>query len=116
VRTSESACPFCRAKLSATEAAGAGLGASRGPRSLREIAASRASRAALFAGAVLVAGCSNSTEPADGDDAGQGDDDGGVAQPVYGAPVGTDGGVAKDEAGIPIAQPVYGGAIHPDAG
>ena len=111
VRLSDSACPFCGAALAA---------ASRGGRVIREIVGARASRAALFAGAVLVAGCGGGDDDGDGDGgaskSAEAGIDGSVGQPVYGAPVGTDGGVVKDEAGVPIAQPVYGAPVHEDGG
>lgn len=111
VRLSDSTCPFCQTTL--------GAAASRGGRAIRDLVGARASRAALFAGALIVAGCGNGDDDDDGGvatgDAGGGDSSV-VGQPVYGAPVGTDGGVARDDAGSPIAQPVYGSPVHEDGG
>jgi hypothetical protein len=115
VRTSDSSCPFCQTAVVTT--------AGRGGRAVREIVGARASRAALFAGAVLVAGCSSGddTDPTTGDDGGgsasaDGGDASVVGQPVYGAPVSSDGGIDVDDGGTPIAQPVYGSPIHNDGG
>ena len=107
VRLSDSACPFCQTAL---------VTASRGGRTVRDPAFARVSRAALFAGAVLVAGCGNGAAAGEGaggvtPDGGSGDSSV-VGPPVYGAPVGPAGGVARDDGGTPIAQPVYGSPVH----
>jgi hypothetical protein len=114
VRLSDSTCPFCQT------AASRGAAASRGGRAIRDLVGARASRAALFAGALIVAGCGNGDDDDDGGGPQTGDAGGGdssvIGQPAYGAPVGTDGGVARDDAGTPIAQPVYGSPVHEDGG